>query len=164
MCPCRNETFDIESVSGGKVTASRAPARCGNAYGRDRVSERTGRYRTRHHENTEYPINDAVTLVDLNVPLPPELRVAAEGLPAASRRSGPSRIYCGNTNPNPYLNQAPWPKIAFLLRHGSRVDLASRRRIGRARACDVHAADFRGLRPDSSCPGAGQEEAHCTFI
>ena len=87
-----------------------------------KVSGGSGFYRTRHHENTRFAINDAVTLVDLAVPLAPEVRTAAEGFLEASRRAGVARIYYGNSKPDPYLREVLWPKVEFLLTHGGSED------------------------------------------
>lgn len=83
-----------------------------------RVSEGSGFYRSRHHENTQFGVNDAVTLVDLSVPLSPKVRTAAEGFLKVSRRAGVARMYYGYSKPDPYLNQVLWPKVQFLLTHG----------------------------------------------
>ena len=83
-----------------------------------KVTDGSGFYRTHHHENPRFAINDAVTLVDLSVPLPPDLRTAAEGFLSASRRAGLERIYYGYSRPDPYLNEVLWPKVEFLLTAG----------------------------------------------
>ncbi len=80
-----------------------------------RVRDGLGFYRLRHLENPEFPVADAVTIMDRSRPLPPEIRTAAEGFLAASKAAGLKQVFYGYHAMEPYLGKVLWPKMRFLL-------------------------------------------------